>query len=198
MFQPWSTIFWLLDNDIGREVMTVSYPCESNVRHVCRSSFYQLRQLRVVQGSLTFEASVQLVHAFINSRLDYVNSLLAGVSDQLIGQLQSVLWAAARLVLQKKKNDHISDDIRNKLHWLPIRQRISFKLCLLAFRCPRGEAPPYLKEMLSLSFQAAMSCSLIARRLVVISLFDGRLPRPSWVCGLSSDRMELTPSIPER
>ena len=117
---------------------------------VCRSCFYQLRQLRVVRRSLTFEASVQLVHAFINSRLDYCNSLLAGVGDQLISQLQSVLRAAARLVLQKKKFDRISDDIRNKLHWLPIRQRISFKLCLLVFRCLRGEAPPYLSEMLSL------------------------------------------------
>ena len=117
-----------------------------HVRHVC-----QLRQLRVVWGSLTFEASAQLVHAFINSRLDYCNSLLAGVSDQLIGQLQSVLRTAARLVIQKKKYDHISDDIRNKLHWLHIRQRISFKLCLLVFRCLRGEAPPYLTEMLSLA-----------------------------------------------
>ena len=88
---------------------------------------------------------------FHHSRLDYCNSLLAGVSDQLIGQLQSVLRAAARLVLQKKKFDRISDDIRNKLHWLPIRQRISFKLCLLVFRCLRGEAPPYLSEMLALA-----------------------------------------------
>ena len=73
------------------------------------------------------------------------------MSDQLIGQLQSVLRAAARLVLQKRKFDHISDDIKNKLHWLPIRQRISFKLCLLVYRCLRGEAPPYLTEMLSLA-----------------------------------------------
>ena len=37
-----------------------------------------------------------------------------------------------------------------KSHWLPIRQRISFKLCLLVFRCLRGEALPYLTEILSL------------------------------------------------
>ena len=120
-----------------------------HVRHVCCSCFYQLRQLCVVRRSLTFEASAQLVHAFINSRLDYCNSLLAGVDDQLIGQLQSVLQAAARLVLQKKKFDRIFDDIRNKLHWLPIRQQISFKLCLLVFRL-HGEAPPYLSGMLYL------------------------------------------------
>ena len=76
-----------------------------HVRHVCRSCFYQLRQLHVVRRSLAFEASAQLVHAFINSRLDYCNSLLAGVGDQLIGQLQSVLRAAARLVQGRKWKD---------------------------------------------------------------------------------------------
>ena len=171
-----------------------------HVRHVCRSCFYQLRQLRVVRGSLTFEASVQLVHAFINSRLDYCNSLLAGVSDQLIGQLQSVLRAAARLVLQKKKYDHISDDIRNKLHWLPIRQRISFKLCLLIFLCLRGEAPPYLTEMLSLvsSSDALRSHRSAARGDLIIPRTFTKTFGPRRVCGLWADRMELTPSIPER
>ena len=116
---------------------------------------------------------------------DYCNSLLAGVSDQLIGQLQSVLRTAARLVLQKKKYDHISGDIRNKLHWLPIRQRISFKLCSLVFRCLHGESPPYLTECF-LSFQAVMRCGLIARRLVMISLFHGLSPKPSALVGLRS------------
>ena len=160
-----------------------------HVCHVCRSSFYQLRQLRVVRGSLTFEASVQLVHAFINSRLDYCNSLLAGVSDQLIGQLQSVLRTAARLVLQKKKYDHISDDIQNKLHWLPIRQWISFKLCLLVFPLPAwwsssipfGDAFSCFKQ-----WCAAVWAGLIARRLVAISLFHERSPRPSALVGLRS------------
>ena len=61
-----------------------------HVCHVCPSSFYQLLQLRVVRGSLTFTAWAQLVHAFINSRLDYCNNLLAGVNDQLISQLSMV------------------------------------------------------------------------------------------------------------
>ena len=166
-----------------------------HVRHVCRSCFYQLRQLRVVRRSLTFEASAQLAHAFINSRLDYCNSLLAGVGDQLIGQLQSVLRAAARLILQKKKFDRISDDIRNKLHWLPIRQRISFKLCLLVFRCLRGEAPPYLSEMLSPLYRTMMRCDRIVRRLVVISSYREHSPRRSALVGLRSlDRLHGTHS----
>ena len=63
-----------------------------HVHHVCRSCFYtSCVNFASLRRSLTFEASAQLVHAFINSRLDYCNSLLAGVGDQLIGQLQSVL-----------------------------------------------------------------------------------------------------------
>ena len=151
-----------------------------HVRRVCRSSFYQLRQLHVVRRSLTFKASVQLVHAFINSRVDYCNSLLAGVSDQLISQLQSVLRAAARLVHNKKKYDQISDDIRNKLHWLLIRQRISFELCLLIFRYLRGEAPPYLTEMLSLvsSSDALRSHRSAARGDLIIPQTFSRTFRP--------------------
>ena len=57
--------------------------------------------------------------------------------------------ASARLVLQRRKFDPISNDIREKLHWLPIQQRIIYKLCLLVFRCLRGEAPAYLCEMLT-------------------------------------------------
>ena len=60
----------------------------------------QLRQLRVMRRSLSSDhsdACASLVHAFISSRLDYCNSLLAGISDTLIWQLQSVLRVAARL-----------------------------------------------------------------------------------------------------
>ena len=32
-----------------------------------------------------------LVHAFVSSKLDYCNSLLPGLSDELINRLQSVL-----------------------------------------------------------------------------------------------------------
>jgi len=39
-----------------------------------------------------------LVHALIVSKVDYCNSVLAGIPGQLQDQLQSVLNAAARLV----------------------------------------------------------------------------------------------------
>ena len=37
--------------------------------------------------------------------------------------------------------------MRDILHWLPVQQRIKFKLCTLAFKCTRGVAPPYLSRL---------------------------------------------------
>ena len=121
-----------------------------HVQRVCRSSFYQLRQLRVIRSSLSMKTCTALVHAFVTSRLDYCNSLLSGINKELLNRLESVLRSAARLVLRKRKFDPISDDIRNTLHWLPVRQRIEFKLGILVFKCLHGDAPSYLVESLSL------------------------------------------------
>ena len=62
--------------------------------------------------------------------------------------LQSVLHSAARLVLRKRKFDSISSDMRDKLHWLAVKQRIEYKICMLVYKCRQNEAPAYLVEML--------------------------------------------------
>ena len=121
---------------------------KQHVDKISRSAFYYLRQLRVIRKSLTTKACEALVHAFVSSRLDYCNCLLYGVGETQLKRLQSVLRAAARLVLRKLKYDSISADIRDRLHWLPVKQRIEFKICVLVFKCRSNEAPVYLSEML--------------------------------------------------
>ena len=121
---------------------------KAHVQRTCWTCHYQLRQLRSVRRSLSFTACTSHVHAFITSRLDYCNNLLAGISVGLMSQLQSVVRVAARLVMRKRKFDPISNDIRDRLHWIPVKQRIDFKLGLLVYKCLHGEAPSYLAEML--------------------------------------------------
>ena len=59
------------------------------VTAVTRSCFYLLmRQLRVVQRSLTKDALRSFVQAFMHCRLDYCNALLAGITDTQIKRLQ--------------------------------------------------------------------------------------------------------------
>jgi len=102
-----------------------------------------LRRLSSVVRSLSAEAVKAVVHAFISSRLDYCNSLLIGANGGLLRRLQSVQNAAARLVTGTRRCEHITPAFR-QLHWLPVRQRIKYKLASLAFRALSGLAPDYL------------------------------------------------------
>src|SRR6218665_1381526 len=103
-----------------------------HVLRICRTSIYQLRQLRVIRGSLSTETCADLVHAFVSSRLDYCKSWLAGLSDEFTNKIQSVLRSAAHLVLRKLKFDPITYDLCYQLHWPPIRKRTvqSWRSCL--------------------------------------------------------------------
>jgi len=114
---------------------------------VCRSGCYQFRQLRPVIHYLSADGAkaVVPVHAFISCRLDYCNSLLTGVADCLLRRLQSLQNAAARLVTGAPRREHSSPILR-QLHWLPVRQRVRYKLATLAFRSLSGQVPAYLTD----------------------------------------------------
>ena len=71
--------------------------------------------------------------------------MLVGTSGHLLDRLQSVLNAAARLVFESRRSDHITPLLR-ELHCLKIRERIQFRLCVLTFRCLNGTAPRYLAD----------------------------------------------------
>jgi len=70
----------------------------NHIAALSRSCFFYIRQLRSIRQSLTPDAVKTLVYAFVSSRIDYCNSILARVSGQLLQRLQSVQNAAVRLV----------------------------------------------------------------------------------------------------
>jgi len=123
---------------------TVSSPWPIRLRHSAKSCFFHLRRLRSIKQSLTSDPNKTLVHAFASNRLDCCNSLLAGVSNQLLQRLQVVQNAAVRLVTGARRSEHMSP-ILHDLHWLPVRQRIVFKTAVLAYMCQHGVAPEYLQ-----------------------------------------------------
>ena len=78
---------------------------------------------------------------------DYCNSVLYSVSGRLLRKLQTVQNAAARVVTPSRKFDHITP-VLNELHWLPMVQRVWFKLALILFKCHHGLAPSYLLSLI--------------------------------------------------
>ena len=115
-----------------------------HVQFVARTCYYQLRQLRSIRRSLTTNMVKSLVQALILTCLDYCNSALFGAPSTVLNRLQSVLNASAKLIARRRKFDHISAFMHDDLHWLPIRERIEYKLCLQTYKCLHGTAPIYL------------------------------------------------------
>ena len=72
--------------DLG-VVLDSQLSLDAHVTAVCRSGYYQLRQLRPITRSLSVEAAKSLVQAFISSRLDYCNAILHGLPDKLMRRL---------------------------------------------------------------------------------------------------------------
>ena len=62
-------------------------------------------------------------------------------------QLQRVQNYAAWLVVRCSRRDHITPVLK-KLHWLPVKQRVTYKIILLTFRALNGLAPIYIADML--------------------------------------------------
>jgi hypothetical protein len=119
-----------------------------HISNLCRSVFLELRRLSQIRPYLSMEAAKKLASAFILSRLDYCNSLLAGLPDVKLDRLQRLQNHAARVVLKKRKRDHAKPLLRT-LHWLPVSARIEHKIASLCFRCMHSSAPTYLSELLT-------------------------------------------------
>ena len=120
------------------------------INSICSSAFRFLRNLASIRKYLSKNNLRILVQSIIVSRIDNCNSLLYGVLALNLNKLQKLQNACARLIYGKKKCDHVSP-LLHELHWLPIRQRIVFKILLFVFKFYQNVAPTYIMESLSKS-----------------------------------------------
>ena len=83
-------------------------------------------------------------------RLDWCNSLLYGVLENLLRKMQN---AAARLLTNTRRRDHITPVLRQLYYWLPVQGRVEFKITCLAHRSLTSTAPTYLSADIQLVSQ---------------------------------------------
>ena len=83
------------------------------MQQVCKSAYLQIRNTSRIRPFLTQEAAQILIQALILSRLDYANALYYGLPGSLIQKLQHVQNAAACLVCQVRKYDHITPVLKS-------------------------------------------------------------------------------------
>lgn len=117
------------------------------VTSICKSTHYHLRNIGRIRKCITFEACEKLIHALVTSRLDCGNALLYGLPDYQFYRLQRMLHIAARILTLTPPSNHITQ-ILIDLHWLPISQRIDYKILLTTFKAIQGVSPQYIRDLL--------------------------------------------------
>ena len=100
------------------------------VGKICQSCMLNIKKLAKIRRYLTPQSAAVLGAAIVASKLDYCNSILTGISSTNIQRLQRIQYALARVIHRVPCREHITPTI-TKLHWLPVQQRINFKLALL-------------------------------------------------------------------
>ena len=120
-----------------------------HVGKVCSKAFHRLYNILQIRKFLTPDATRILIHALVTSHLDYCNSLLYALPQYQFNRRQRILNAAARVVRQILKFEHITASLK-RLLCLPVGYRVQFKIALLVFKVLHGEAPLYLENLLQL------------------------------------------------
>ena len=121
---------------------------ETHITKTCKAAFFHIYNIRRIRKFLSEDNARTLVNAFVTSRLDYCNSLLYGLPATSLNQLQRVQNTAARLICNTPRFDHITPSLF-KLHWLPIKFRINFKILLIAYKAIHGLAPEYISDIIT-------------------------------------------------
>lgn len=140
----------LASNDSIRNLgahFTPQMDMEKHVNTVCRSAYHQLRNIGRIRKYLTTDATKTLVNCLVTSKLDYCNSLFFGIPKLTMNKLQRVQNTAARIITKTPRHDHIIPVLK-ELHWLPICQRIDYKVLLYTYKALHGQCPQYIIDLL--------------------------------------------------
>ncbi len=112
----------------------------------------------------------------MTSKLDSCNSLLYGLPECDIVKVQRVQNTAARLVLRIPRHEHITPALV-ELHWLPVRQRIVYKILLITYKALHDMAPEFITNLIqryvpTRSLRSASACRLVVKRTLTKTYGD--------------------------
>ncbi|KAF7659294.1 hypothetical protein LDENG_00000330 [Lucifuga dentata] len=137
----------------------------SHIKFINKSAFYHLKNMTRIRDFMSNKDLEKLGHAFVSSRLDYCNGLFSGLSKKAVRKIQMIQNAAARVRTKTKKAEH-NTPILKSLYWLPVCQRIDFKVSLLVHKSLDGAGPKYISHLL-MQYEASRPL----RSVLVYSLF---------------------------
>ena len=117
------------------------------INYTVKTCNYHIRNIAFIRKYLNTNALKTLVSNHIFSRLNYCNALYHALPKTSQRKLQRVQNSAARLIMGLRQRERITPALI-KLHWLPIKARIEFKILTLTYKALNYNEPKYLRNML--------------------------------------------------
>ena len=118
----------------------------AQINQVTKIAGYHLRNIAFLKKYLDEKTIRMLIHNHVISRLDYCNVLYHDLPNYALKKIQSVFNRAARLIKGLSPRERITPTLI-ELHWLPIKARIIFKMCVLVYQALKSGKPMYMRNM---------------------------------------------------
>ena len=131
-------------------VLDSSLSFRSHIDSIVKTCNFHIRNLYMIKDFVNRKNLVTLVHSLIISKMDYCNSLFIGLPNVILKKVQSVLNRVARLIFNLPPRVPTTSSLI-ELHWLPLKARIEFKICLITFKALKFNQPSYIRELFSFS-----------------------------------------------
>ena len=119
----------------------------NQINNVVKVAGYHLKNIAFVRKYLDERTTKMLISNHVISKLDYCNSLYYGLPNYQLKKLQIIMNRAARLIKGLSPRERITPSLID-LHWLPIKARIIYKLCVMTYQALTSERPRYIRELL--------------------------------------------------
>jgi hypothetical protein len=116
------------------------------IEKVTAAGFFHLRRLRQIRWRCRQEVTTRLTLAFVTSRDDNCNSVLAGLPVYPEVSTKGSEFCCSA-ILNLPPRDHFTPGLI-QLHWLPIQFRITYMPFLLMFPIRNNLSPQYLSDMI--------------------------------------------------
>ena len=114
-----------------------------------KKSIFGLINIHRIATFIDRSSRIKLVHGLVLCHIDFCNSLYFGLPNRELKILQLIINNSARMIegISRFSRERITP-INISLHFLPIKARLIYKICLLAYKAIEHGQPRYLAELL--------------------------------------------------
>jgi len=125
---------------------------------------------------------------FLFSQFTLSIPFLVGIADAHLHCLKSIQNVAVSLVSGARHHKHITP-VLTTLHWLPVRQRVTFKTAVQVWKCLHDVVPCYLGD---LCVPPAGHCESLSALFGAHCALDQDIDWPTQLCCLWPQNLEPT------